>query len=264
MNLDPKDKEVRREVGWRGPWFVELSVRPNEDFRSQMKFEVNVLVNGDQTFWTPAQDLLEAQMIFDTLEQKLRSPEQGVFEYVPQRVDEWGKNNPTRSSRMNENTEYMTDAMGRRVPVAMIKPVDKLRDSTVQEVVRAALALRQAVIEFKTTVMAELTAFLDLSANEHGKVWGGEKGNVQLLSYDGRYKVRIAQDDIIVHNEKLQVAKGIIDECVRRWADGARPEILTLITDAFYVGKSGRINTYRILGLRRCPSATRNGRRPWT
>jgi hypothetical protein len=52
-------------------------------------------------------------------------------------------------------------------------------------------------------------------------------------------------------NEKLQVAKALIDNCIKRWSDGSRPEIKTLVDDAFYVDKTGNINKDRVLGLRR-------------
>jgi hypothetical protein len=61
----------------------------------------------------------------------------------------------------------------------------------------------------------------------------------------------VAVSDAIQFNEKLQVAKTLIDNCIRRWADGSRSEIKLLVEDAFYVDKQGNINKNRILGLRR-------------
>jgi hypothetical protein len=79
----------------------------------------------------------------------------------------------------------------------------------------------------------------------------GKRGNVTLTTYDGRYKLCVAVNDTIQFNEKLQVAKTLIDNCIRRWADGSRSEIKLLVEDAFYVDKQGNINKNRILGMRR-------------
>jgi hypothetical protein len=79
----------------------------------------------------------------------------------------------------------------------------------------------------------------------------GRRGNVSLTTYDGRYKLHVAVDDTIAFNEKLQVAKTLVDNCIRRWADGSRSEIKLLVGDAFCVDKQGNINKNRILGLRR-------------
>lgn len=152
---------------------------------------------------------------------------------------------------MNDDDQYMTDAQGRRVPTELVKPVDKLRDQTVRKVFARAFIHRQAVIDFKKAVMADLEAFLSISADAYGVVYGGKKGNVTLMSFDGRYKVLLAIDESIVFDERLQIAKKIIDECIVRWSEGARNEIRALVNDAFYVDKAGRINTSRVLGLRR-------------
>ncbi|MDD7451222.1 MAG: DUF3164 family protein, partial [Treponema sp.] len=49
----------------------------------------------------------------------------------------------------------------------------------------------------------------------------------------------------------LQIAKELIDQCIQDWATDSRNEIKALIQDAFYVGKSGKLDKNRILGLRR-------------
>ena len=61
----------------------------------------------------------------------------------------------------------------------------------------------------------------------------------------------VAVNDTLQFNEKLQVAKTLIDNCITRWSEGSRPEIKTLVDDAFQVDKQGNISTGRILGLRR-------------
>jgi hypothetical protein len=61
----------------------------------------------------------------------------------------------------------------------------------------------------------------------------------------------LAVDENISFDERLQTAKNSIDECITRWSEGSRDEIRALVADAFCVDKAGKINTGRILGLRR-------------
>ncbi len=52
-------------------------------------------------------------------------------------------------------------------------------------------------------------------------------------------------------DERLQAAKQLIDECIQTWTEGSSDEIKALINDAFQVNKEGKINTARVLGLKR-------------
>jgi hypothetical protein len=151
---------------------------------------------------------------------------------------------------MNEQP-YMTDSQGRQVPLEMVKDIDKLRDQTVRAITEKALAMRDRLAAFKQEMRDELLSYLGLSFERYGKAYGGKKGNVTLMSYDGKFKLMLAVNDHIVFDERLQIAKSIIDECINRWSEGSRSEIRALVNNAFYVDKAGNINTARILGLRR-------------
>lgn len=146
---------------------------------------------------------------------------------------------------------YKLDAQGRMVPISMIRPIDLARDALVQEIVTKASALEEQIATLKAGFFADIAAFVELSAEQYQVKIGGEKGNVSLVSFDGRYKVQRAIQETLVFDERLQAAKALIDACLQRWSKGAQPEIKVLINDAFQVDKSGNINTGRVLGLRR-------------
>ena len=146
---------------------------------------------------------------------------------------------------------YMEDAQGRLVPVNMVKDVDKARHDFVLEVVGKATALRESMARFRDDVMGDMAAFVALSAEKYGARIGGDKGNLTLVSYDGRYKLTRQVSETLVFDERLQAAKNLIDECITEWTEGSRDELKALINDAFQVDKEGRINTGRVLGLRR-------------
>ena len=148
--------------------------------------------------------------------------------------------------------QFMEDAQGRQVPVSMIKKFDLKRNDLVCSIMSRAFAERERLAEFKQQVWEEIQSFVDESAKDSGaKKLGGKKGNITLTSFDGRYKLIVAVNDGILFNEKLQIAKQLIDECIGKWSKNARPELKVLVDDAFNVGKNGLVSTGKVLGLRR-------------
>lgn len=146
---------------------------------------------------------------------------------------------------------YRVDAKGRMVHEEQIKDIDKTRDDLVRELFAAAEDVQARLRAFKRRCFDEIGAFVDLSANQYGVSIGGRKGNVSLLSFDGELRIQRAVAEHIRFDERLQAAKKLIDECLREWTADARPEIATIVQDAFRVDQAGNIRTGEVLGLRR-------------
>ncbi len=147
---------------------------------------------------------------------------------------------------------FKQDQKGRLVPVDLVKPIDMARDDLVVELVEGAKLVKENIARFKAAAMGDIGAFIELSAEKYGvKKLGGNKGNVTLYSFDGRYKIQRAISDYLVFDERLQVAKVLVDECIHTWTEGSSSQIRALIDHAFQVDKEGKVNTSRILGLKR-------------
>lgn len=146
---------------------------------------------------------------------------------------------------------YMQDAKGALWPTETIREIDRTRDELVLEIVAKAKLQSEQLARFKAGVFGDIEAFIQLSGEKYGVNMGGKKGNVSLLSFDGRYKVQRAVSESLVFDERLQIAKELVNQCIHLWSEGSRSEIRALINDAFQVDKEGRVNTARILGLRR-------------
>lgn len=146
---------------------------------------------------------------------------------------------------------YMQDSAGRLVPIESIKPIDLMRDQLVGELIGKAKALNQQITTFKGQVFGDIAAFADLSAEQYGARIGGQKGNITLFSFDGRYKVLRAKSEYLAFDERLQAAKALIDECISEWSQGSPVPLQVLVNDAFAVSKEGKIDTQRVLALRR-------------
>ena len=160
--------------------------------------------------------------------------------------------------------EYMPDATGRLTPIAQIRPIDMARHELVLEKVAKAKALQKQLRDLKYELLDDIEAFVVMSAVRYGVTLGGKKGNVTLASFDGVFQLTRQISEHLVFDEGLQAAKALIDEYLRSWTAGSPSELRAIIDQAFQVDKEGRINTARILGLRRLDIADERWRRAMT
>lgn len=150
-----------------------------------------------------------------------------------------------------EREQYMENGLGYLIPISKVAPVDIARDELVRELVGRGKAMRDAMAAAKKSMMADMAAFCSMSAEDYGVVYGGEKGNVTLLSYDGRYKISRAMADNITFDERLNAARELINQCLRDWTQGSPDDLRAIIDAAFDRDREGRLSPGRILGLRR-------------
>lgn len=146
---------------------------------------------------------------------------------------------------------YMEDSQGRLVPVEMIKDIDLLRDQVVRRLVVKAQEVTALLTVFKTSAFEEIEEFIALSASDYDTELGGKKGNVVLTSFDGRLRVIRAVADNFIFDERLQVAKELIDQCLNEWTEPSGPELKVLVNDVFKVDRHGNVNAKSILSLRK-------------
>ncbi|MGR1222522.1 DUF3164 family protein [Aeromonas veronii] len=155
-----------------------------------------------------------------------------------------------QEAQTSSTTPMRQNAQGHWVPENLIAPADKLRDEVVLAIIAAAREQRAQLAAFKIGAMQQINDFVDLSSEQYGVAWGGTKGNVTLLSFDGRYKLIRAVGEHRKFDERIQAAKVLIDQCIARWSDGASSEIRALVDHAFRVSKSGHIDVNQVLSLR--------------
>jgi hypothetical protein len=145
---------------------------------------------------------------------------------------------------------YWQDAKGNLIPSAKIKTIDKVQNELVYRLCAMARDQSAILASFKRISADELAAFVSLSGSEYGVQVGGDKGNITLLSFDGKYKLVRQVSDSITFGPQLLAANQLIDNCVHRWAAGANDNIKALVNHAFQTDKTGQINTARVLALR--------------
>lgn len=146
---------------------------------------------------------------------------------------------------------YMPDGRGQLVPIEAVKATDLLMDETVRKIAGYAAPLSAEVTRFKQHSFDDVDSFVSLLAQEYGVKLGGKKGNLTLTTFDGLKKVQVAVSEHIDFGPELQVAKGLVDECLREWAADSRSEIRAIVTRAFNVDQEGKINRAELLSLLR-------------
>ena len=160
-----------------------------------------------------------------------------------------------------EGRAYMRDAKGALVPADLVRPQDQLQDEVVRKIAGHFLALSAEVARFKQHCFDDISAFEALLAQEYGTTVGGAKGNKTLMTFDGLFKVQVQVADRIDFGPELQIAKGLVDECLNEWAADARDEIRAIVTRAFNTDKAGQINRAEIFMLLRLDIADARWRR---
>ena len=146
--------------------------------------------------------------------------------------------------------DYMENAQGHMVPLEQVREIDRERHALVMEKVEKARAMRDALRDLKREIMGDVSAFVELSAERYEAKVGGDKGNVTLQSFDGRYQIKRQISEHLAFDEGLQAAKALIDECLDEWSKDTGP-LRIIVEHAFSVNKEGRIDTNAILSLRR-------------
>lgn len=146
---------------------------------------------------------------------------------------------------------YMQNASGHLVPVDQVREQDKLRDETVRRLVMRAAQINTQLADYKRQALADIADLIQIAADRYDVKIGGRKGNVQLTSYDGRYKIVRHIADQITFTEELEAAKGLINNCIDRWSEGANTNIRVLVDRAFRTDTKGQIKTSAVLELLR-------------
>lgn len=158
---------------------------------------------------------------------------------------------PAEGVELIDGKLFWIDHQGSYVRDEMVKAKDKLEDQTVRKIIRFARQLSDQISRFRAHTMADLAALDQLVAEKYGFVKKGNrgKGNRTYSTYDGNMRVVVQIAEFMDFGSELQVAKGLIDECLIEWAADSRAEIQTIITQAFNTDQEGKVSRTEVLKL---------------
>ncbi|MFN3582584.1 DUF3164 family protein [Phenylobacterium sp.] len=146
---------------------------------------------------------------------------------------------------------YLTDPKGTLVPLEAVKTQHRLEDEVVRKIVGYAAPLSAQIARFREHTFDDVDQFVALLEQHHGLKRGGRKGNIVLTTFDGLQKIIVQVADQIEFGAELQVAKGLVDECLTEWSAESRTEIRAIVQRAFNVDKGGLINRAELFSLLR-------------
>jgi len=142
------------------------------------------------------------------------------------------------------------DAKGDAIPPKYIDPVDKKRDVLVEKLIRKAVKLSKALAEFKEEAFDEIEKYLSWVKEKYGVNLYTDKGNKQLSNFSNTQRIDVLVASIVEFDERIAMAKQLIDECIHEWSGGANDKIRMLVEHAFKVDKKGNLDKQRILSLK--------------
>ena len=148
-------------------------------------------------------------------------------------------------------TGYRQNTKGHLVPEALIKPVDIVIDDLITTMASHWKLQQEALAIFKRRTFEDIHALVAAINEEYGVKKGGEKGNIQLFSYDGTYKLVVAVAETISFGPELQAARELVNECLINWSSDAQPELQTIVNAAFATDGQGSVSVSSIFALRR-------------
>lgn len=160
---------------------------------------------------------------------------------------------PAEGVELIDGKLFWIDHQGSYIRDELVKPKDKLEDQTVRKIIRYARDLAAQMARFKGHTTADLDALDALVAEKYGFVKRGNKGkgNRSYMTFDGLMRVTVQVAEFMDFGSELQVAKGLVDECLNEWSAESRPEIQTIVTQAFNTDQEGKVNRTEILKLLR-------------
>lgn len=146
---------------------------------------------------------------------------------------------------------YMANASGHLVPKSLVREHDLLRDEVARRLAVRAVAAHQLLVEFKRDALADIADLVKITGERFDVKLGGDKGNVQITTYDGRFKILRSVADRIAFTEEIEAARALINDCIRRWSEGANDNIRVLVDRAFRTDTKGQMKTAAVLELLR-------------
>ncbi len=140
---------------------------------------------------------------------------------------------------------------GEAVPSAYVPKTDKLRDATVERLIKEARQINDRLTKFRLKAFAAIEKYLTQVQEIYGVDQRTKQGNKQLSNFSNTLKVDLQVNKYITFDDKLSLAKSLIDKCLTNWSEGANQKLKIVVMDAFRVDKRRQLDKAKILGLRK-------------
>ena len=142
---------------------------------------------------------------------------------------------------------YWIDGEGLKVPAKHVHDEDKIRDRAVTRLVEQARRLQTIIKNEKEAMERDILTYLGEAARREGEEW---IGGTTITSFAGDMAVTVKVQKRWTFDERLQIAKTKIDQCIENWSGNANSKLVALVNRAFKVDQKGDVDAKQIIGLR--------------
>lgn len=144
--------------------------------------------------------------------------------------------------------KYWIDSNGEAVPEKYVPNKEKKDDQLVEEIFCAIKKLSSEIQQAREFVDMKIEEYISWLEIEYG-VKPDWKGNLKISNFSDSRRIKKKIQDRLEFDNRLQLAKTKINECLGKWAKHARLEVKTIISRAFATDKEGKVNARQVLGL---------------
>jgi len=144
---------------------------------------------------------------------------------------------------------YMQNNRGDLVREENVKDIDKIVDQAVSTLASQAKDISMALTKFKRLALDDIRELIKIAGEKYGESLGGEKGNITLFSYNGRYKVQRIFADRVSFNIEMKAAESLFDKYLEAISASAENDIRVLINATFRSTRGDKLRTAELLRL---------------
>ena len=159
------------------------------------------------------------------------------------------KNQKAKSKKMIAGTDSLRDHNGYVVPVAYIPEHDLSRHVMVEELVALAKEIEIKISELKSIVASKTDKFINKMIADSELDPSKFKGNITLFNFDKTQLIEVNTGEFVSFNEKISIARGLINQCLEEWTKGSRKELCMIVNRAFQTDRKGFLDSKRIMEL---------------
>ncbi len=142
------------------------------------------------------------------------------------------------------------DPAGDQVKAQYVPAYDKLRDQIANRIAKRWQEEETRLAKVKAETVADIDKLLEAAAKEADVSLGGEKGNCQFRSFDGRITIGRDRQYRTEFDERLQFAQQLINEAIAELTDGSNADLAEIARKAFQPRRTGNLDMQRIRDLK--------------
>jgi hypothetical protein len=143
----------------------------------------------------------------------------------------------------------LTDAQGQQVPLRYIKAYDRERNRMVTAIAADWEKMRERLEALYQATEERLQRLEDMARDGRQERRMGVRGNFQVSSFDGLITVSRSARYELRFDERLQVAREIIEGIIAEKAQNVDPDLAELLRGAFRPSSDGLLSQSRVMSL---------------